>query len=51
MTKMAAMPLYGKNFLLWNRLTDFNTTCYVASGTPARYVASGTPAHHSLFKS
>ena len=41
MTKMAAMPIYGKN-LLWNRWTDFNETWYVASGTLA---------HHSLYKS
>ena len=45
MTKMAAMPIYGKNHknvLLWNRWTDFNETWYVASGTLA---------HHSLYKS
>ena len=35
MTKMAAMPIYGKN-----PLKIFETW----------YVASGTPAHHSLFK-
>ena len=42
MTKMAAMPIYGKNhkkiLLLWNWWTDFN-------------VASGTLAHYSLYKS
>ena len=44
MTKMAAMPIYGKylkNLLLQNRRADFHETWYVASGTPA---------HHSLFK-
>ena len=45
MTKMAAMPIYGKNpskiLLLQNRQADFHETWYVASGTPA---------HHSLFK-
>ena len=44
MTKMAAMPKYGKNpstNLLRNRQADFHKTLYVVSGTPA---------HHSLFK-
>ena len=45
MTKMAAMPIYGKkpfkNLLLQNQRADFHETWYVASGTPA---------HHSLFK-
>ena len=45
MTKMAAMPIYGKNLsknlLLQNRRADFHETWYVASGTPA---------HHSLCK-
>ena len=45
MTKMAAMPIFGKNpsknLLLQNRRADFQETWYVASGTPA---------HHSLFK-
>ena len=45
MTKMATMPIYGKNhkknLLLLYRWTDFNETCYVASGTLA---------HHSLYK-
>ena len=45
MTKMAAMPIYGKNplknRLLQNLQADFHET---------RYVASGTPANHSLFK-
>ena len=45
MTKMAAMPIYGKstlkNLLPWNQWNDFKETWYVASGTPA---------HHSLFK-
>ena len=40
MTKMAAMPIYGKkNFkhlLLQNRGADFHETWYVASGTPAQ---------------
>ena len=46
MTKMAAMPIYGKkhkkNLLLWNRWTNFNETCYVTSGALV---------HHSLYKS
>ena len=43
MTKMAAMPIYGKNLkkLLQNRWADFHETWYVASGNPA---------HHSLYK-
>ena len=45
MTKMAAMPLYGKNpsknLLLRNRWADFHETWNVALGTPAI---------HSLFK-
>ena len=45
MTKMAIMPIYGKNplrkFLPWNQWSNFNETWYVASGTTA---------HHSLFK-
>ena len=44
MTKMAAMPIYGKKpfkNLLQNRQADFHETWYVASGTPA---------HHSLYK-
>ena len=44
MTKMAAMPIYGKNLknlLLQNRQADFHETWYVASGTPV---------HHSLYK-
>ena len=45
MTKMAAMPIYGKNpskiFFPRNRWPIFHQTWYVASGTPA---------HHSLFK-
>ena len=44
MTKMAAMPIYGKtlkNFLLQNQQADFHEIWYVASRTPA---------HHSLFK-
>ena len=45
MTKMAAMPIYGKNLkknlLFRNRWTDFHKTWYVASVTPA---------HHSLYK-
>ena len=42
-TKMAAMPIYGKNLknLLRNRWTDFHETWYVALVTPAC---------HSLFK-
>ena len=41
MTKVAAMPIYGKTLLLRNWQADFHETWYVASGTPA---------HHSLFK-
>ena len=41
MTKMAAMPIYGKkpfkNLLLQNRWADFHETWYVASGTPAHH--------------
>ena len=43
MTKMAAMPIYGKNLknlLLQNQRADFHETWYVASGNPA---------HHSLY--
>ena len=39
MTKMAAIPIYGKNplkNLLQNRRADFHETLYVASGTPAQ---------------
>ena len=32
MNKMAVMPIYGKNLLLWNRWTDFNETWYVHRG-------------------
>ena len=28
MTKMAAMPIYGKKNLLWNRKSDDLETCY-----------------------
>ena len=39
MTKMAAMPIYGKNLKnLRNQWTDFHITWYVASGTPAHYI-------------
>ena len=45
MTKMAAMPLYGKNpskiFFSGTDGPDFHETWYVTSGTPA---------HHSLYK-
>ena len=45
MTKMATMPIYGKNpskiFFSRTGKADFHETWYVASGTPA---------HHSLFK-
>ena len=41
MTKMAAMPIYGKNpsknLLLQNRRADFHETWYVASGTPSHH--------------
>ena len=46
MTKMATMPIYGKNnkksLLFWNRWTDFNETWYEALQALA---------HHSLYKS
>ena len=45
MTKTANMTIYGntlKNLRLWNGITHFNETWYVASGTQA---------HHSLYKS
>ena len=32
MTKMAAMPIYGKNLLRQNRRADFHETWYVALG-------------------
>ena len=44
MTKMAAMPIYGKNLQKSSSLepqANFHETWYVASGTPA---------HHSLLK-
>ena len=44
MTKMAAMPIYGKNLKKSSSPepgADFHETWYVASGTPA---------HHSLYK-
>ena len=41
MTKMAAMPLYGKNIFLnllhWNQWADINKTWYVALGTQSRH--------------
>ena len=42
-TKMAAMPIYGKNLKKSSPepAADFHETWYVASGTPA---------HHSLYK-
>ena len=45
MTKMAAMPIYGKNLknrILWNRYNDFNETWYEALGSRV---------HHNLYKS
>ena len=45
MTKMAAMPIYGKNiskYFYMNWQADFHETLYM-------YVALGTPAHYSLF--
>ena len=46
MTKMAAMPVYGKNptnfFFILNQWTEFHETWYVAS--------KETPAKHTLFK-
>ena len=55
MTKMAAMPIYGKNLknLLQNQKSYDLETWHVALGTQALqtwYVTSGTPAHHSLYK-
>ena len=42
MTKMAAMPIYGKNP---------SKIFFSRTGRPIfTYVASGTPAHHSLYK-
>ena len=44
MTKMTAIPIYGKNhskIFFRNQWADFLETWYVALGTPA---------HHSLFK-
>ena len=41
MTKLAAMPIYGKNLLLRNRWADLHETWYVASGMWA---------HHKLHK-
>ena len=42
MTKMVAMPIYGKknfkNLLLRNQRADFHETWYVASGTPASHL-------------
>ena len=32
MTKMAAMPIYGKNLLLWNQKADDLETWYAALG-------------------
>ena len=32
MTKMAAMPIYGKNHLLWNQKADDLETWYAALG-------------------
>ena len=42
MTKMAAMPIYGKN---QKSSPDRQADCH-----RTWYVALGTPAHHSLFK-
>ena len=44
MTKMAAMPIYGKN------LKKSSSPEQVADFQETWYVASGTPAHHSLYK-
>ena len=43
MTKMATMPIYGKNLKKSSspEPADFHKTWYIASGTPA---------HHSLYK-
>ena len=44
MTKMVAMPIYGKNssknLRLRNQEADFHETWYVASGMPAHYICS-----------
>ena len=40
MTKMAAMPIYGKN----------PSKIFSRTGEPIWYVASGTPPDHSLLK-
>ena len=33
MTNMAAMPIHGKNLLLWNQKADDLESSYAASGT------------------
>ena len=43
MTKMAAIPIYGKHFknlLSRNQWADFDETLYEASGTYALYIVS-----------
>ena len=45
MTKMAAMPIYGKNP---SKIIFSGTSGPISMKT--WYVASGTPADHSLFK-
>ena len=37
MTKIPAMPIYGKNLLLQNKLADCKETWYVALGMPDYY--------------
>ena len=44
MTKMAAMPIYGKT------LQKSSSTEPAGRFSQTWFVASGTPAHHSLFK-
>ena len=44
MTKMAAMPIYGKN------LKKSSSPEPAGRFPKTWYVASGTPAHHSLYK-
>ena len=50
MTKVAAMPIYGKNrskhLLLWNRWTDFNKTWHVEVGSR---VLQCDPAMSSIY--
>ena len=49
MTKMAAMPIYGKNLFLWNRWTNFNETWHEASMAKAlQFIYKSWPCDLSL---